>query len=138
MAILISSPNKCQHLVVRMVKSPDHDTCDRARTALGFAATSVTWRSTSSYPYGCIFSNHGSSVSLNTYNYYRQCGYNGMSCICKIQNPHMHMARRFSTSQYIRPMCMWYHKVFCQDGNDLHRSKQHLPHVFPLRVCRRG
>ena len=65
----------------------DHDTCDKARTALGFAATSVTWLSTSSYPYGCIFSNHGSYVHLNTYNYYRACGYNGMSCLCNIRIP---------------------------------------------------
>ena len=65
----------------------DHDTCDKARTALGLAATSVTWLSTSSYPYGCIFSNHGSYVHLNTYNYYRAYGYNGMSCLCKNRIP---------------------------------------------------
>ena len=61
-----------------------------------------------------------------------------MSCLCNIRIPCMHMARRFSTSQYIRTVRLRHRNVFCQDGNDLHRSKQHLPHVFPLRVWRRG
>ena len=103
--------------------------CDKARTALGLAATSVTSQYSSSYPYGCVFSNHGSYVYLNTYKFWYNhvCGYNGMACLCKLG--------RF-------PACAWQNgsaphtsSYFCSCGNTVCSSETGMTCTSANSTC---
>ena len=106
----------------------DHDTCDRARTALGLAAKSVSSQSTSSSPYGCVFGNYGSYVHLNTYNSGRACGYNGMTCLCKIQ---MHLYVHGNMVQHLT-----IHQKMCICGTTMCSAKTGMTCIAANSTCR--